>query len=109
MSSLSDSDRKAYEAYLFAKTDEERQEAIKKLIPGSTLYYHLFMVDRLKTVGSKLTEDDQKILAQFKVKYQYSQEFKEIETRLKLLEYDDVSNANDEERRAKILGDLASS
>jgi len=56
MSNLSDSDRKAYELYLFANTDEERAEAIKKLIPGSHLYYHLYFLDKFKQVGANLNE-----------------------------------------------------
>ena len=89
MSALSDSDRKAYEQYILAATDQERQEAIKKLIPGSHLYYQLYFIDRFKAVGSKLTEEDKAMYEQFRKKYPLSQEFKEIELKLKLMSYDD--------------------
>jgi len=55
---LTDSDRKAYEEYILSQSDSEREEAIKKLIPGSELYYYLYFLDRFKKVGSKLTASD---------------------------------------------------
>lgn len=61
MSKISDSDRKAYESYILANSDEERQEAIKKLIPGSHLYYHLYFIDRMKKVGSVFSEEDEQM------------------------------------------------
>ena len=61
---------------------------------------------KLKKVGSKLSEEDQRTLAQFKKKYQHLPEFKEIETKLKLLEYDDATS---DEERHKVISDLASS
>lgn len=50
---LADQDRKAYEAYLLATTDEQRQEAITKLVPGSHLYYYLYFIDRFRRLGGK--------------------------------------------------------
>ncbi|CDW90653.1 UNKNOWN [Stylonychia lemnae] len=102
---LSEQDRRAYESYILASSDEDRQEAIKKLIPGSHLHYHLYFVDRMKTVGSKLSEEDQTMFEQFRNKYQHETLFKQIEIRLKLLEYDDAA---DEEQRKKVVQDLAS-
>eukprot|EP00347_Sterkiella_histriomuscorum_P016748 403352004 len=108
MSKISDSDRKAYEAYILASSEEDRQEAIKKLIPGSHLYYHLYFIDRMKKVGGALlqSEEDQKLLQQFKKKYgkgQHSSYYKQIETRLNFMAYD---SAQTEEERDKVLEEL---
>ena len=102
---LSEQDRKAYESYVISTTEEEKQEAIKKLIPGSHLYYHLYFIDRMKKVGSKLSEEDQAMYDQFKKKFPHERLFKQIEIRLKLLEYDD---AQTEEERKKVIQELAS-
>jgi hypothetical protein len=56
--SLSEQERKAYELYLFSTSDEEKQTALKMLIPGSERYYHLYLLDVLKTKGTKLNDDD---------------------------------------------------
>jgi hypothetical protein len=77
---------------LLATSQEEREEAIKKLIPGSLLYYHLYFLDKFKTVGSKLSDQDQKMLDQFKRKYNGNVKYNEIMNRLLLLKYDDAEN-----------------
>lgn len=82
-----------------ATTDEERQEAIKKLIPGSQLYYNLYFIDRFKKVGGDLTEEDRKLFEQFTNKYYNHQEYREIDTRLKLLKYD-AAKTEDEKKAA---------
>ncbi len=102
--SLSDTDRKAYEQYILAINEEEREEAIKKLIPGSHLYYHLYFINRFKQVGSKLTDHDKKLLEQFKKKYKDHPDYLEISTKLRLLEYDE---ADQEDKKQQILGLLA--
>lgn len=68
-STLSENDRRAYEQYLMATSDDERQTAIKRLIPGSHLFYHLYFLERFKQVGSKLDETDKKHLNMFQSKY----------------------------------------
>ncbi len=58
---LSDIERKAYEHYLLAETDEVRQEAIAKLVPGSHIYYHLYFLDRFRRLGaSPFSAEEQK-------------------------------------------------
>jgi len=57
---LSDSERKAYETYILAATDEARQEAISKLVPGSPLYYNLYFLDRFRIkAGAKFTAEEE--------------------------------------------------
>ena len=55
--SISEQERKYYEQYLLSSTDEERQEAIKKLIPGSSPYYHLYFLDLMNSKGAKFACD----------------------------------------------------
>lgn len=89
---LTDSERRAYEAYLLATTDEQRQEAITKLVPGSHIYYHLYFLDRFRRLGGKpFTAEEQKLYNQFSGQYYYSPEFKQIEARFTLLRYDEAS------------------
>ena len=107
---LSEQDRKAYEAYVLAENEEQRQEAIKRLIPGSHLHYHLHFIHKLKTpegVREVLKNpEDQQMLEQFKKKYEKGPEssyYKQIESRLLLLSYD---VAETEEERKKILEEI---
>ena len=58
MANFSEQERKCYEQYLLANTEEEKQEFIKKLIPGSCPYYHLYFLDLMKRVGSKFLEEE---------------------------------------------------
>ena len=69
---LSDTERKAYEAYLLAPTDDLRQEAITKLVPGSHLYYNLYFTDRFRRLGGKkFSQEEQKLFEQFQKMYPY--------------------------------------
>eukprot|EP00347_Sterkiella_histriomuscorum_P022623 403337784 len=104
MKGLSDTDRKAYEAYILAKDEQEREEAIKKLIPGSELYYYLYFVDKMKKVGSKLDDQDQQLLVQFQQRYWNSRCYKKISARLEMYQYEQTAS---EEQRARILKGLA--
>jgi hypothetical protein len=54
---------------LLAPTNEDKNHAIKQLIPGSYRYYHLYFLDLFKTQGSKLNEADLKMLEKFIKKY----------------------------------------
>ena len=66
---LSDTDMKAYEAYLLANSEEEQLAAIKNLIPGSYLFYHLFFLHCFKKNKGVLNEDEQKLYEEFEKKY----------------------------------------
>ena len=101
---LSDSERRAYEAYLLATTHEARQEAIARLVLGSHLYYHLYFLDRFRRLGSApFSAEEQKNYDQFKAMYPYHQEYKEIEARLRLLKLDD---AETDEQKSRILQEI---
>ena len=69
------------------------------------MYYHLYFLDKIKKVGSKLSAEDLELYSKFAKKYQGSIEHKEIETKLKFLEYDDATT---QEERDKVLNDLVS-
>src|ERR1019366_3013018 len=100
---LSEQKRKAYEQYLLATSEEDKQDSIKKLIPGSQPYYYLYFIDLFKRVGSKLSEQDKILLHQFTTKYPFDEHKKSIEARLLLLSYDDAGN---EEEKQKIIGEI---
>jgi len=73
MTSLSESDISAYEQYLTATTDSEREEALKKLIPGSLQYYYLYFIDILKKQEGNLNSEQLKTLDEFKKRFKNSQ------------------------------------
>jgi hypothetical protein len=78
MSNLSEQERKAYEQYIFSSSEEDKQSAIKSLIPGSEKYYHLYFLDLFNKDGGTLSEADQKIYDQFLKKYPYSEQLQMI-------------------------------
>ena len=66
----SDVERRAFEAYLLADSDEDRTEAIAKLVPGSHLWYYLYFMDRFRREGGKeLTGEETAHMQQFRAKY----------------------------------------
>ena len=74
---LTDQERKAFEAYLQpTATDEERQEALIKLVPGSALHYYLYFLDRMRRLGGKdMSIEVQAMYHQFGKKYPHSNEY----------------------------------
>ena len=95
---LTDTERRAYEAYLLATTDEQRQEAITKLVPGSHLYYNLYFLDRFRRHGGKpFSAEEQRLYDQFNRQYYHTAEFKQIESRFALLRYDAATTKEDQE------------
>ena len=63
--SFSESDRVSVEKYILAKNDEEKQLAIKSLVPGTEMHSFVFLIDAMKKHGAKLPEADKKILDAF--------------------------------------------
>lgn len=75
-------------------------------MPGSHLYYHLYFIDRFRRLGGKeLTPEEKEHFDQFKKKYPYQQELRQIEARFKLLKYDEQTT---EEGKAQILQEIKS-
>ena len=103
--SYTDSERRAFEAYLLSgDSDEARNEAIAKLVPGSHLWYYLYFIDRFRRLGgAPLTQEENAHLMQFRTKYYNTQECKEIEARLKFLAYDE---AKTDEERSRTIQDI---
>ena len=65
--SIEDNERAAYEQYILAGDNEAAQmEAIESQVPGSTEYYYLYFLHKLRTGGVKsLSEQDDGRLREF--------------------------------------------
>ena len=108
--SLTDSERRAYEAYLLATDDTARQEAIAKLVPGSAIYYHLWFLERFRLhAGKPFTAEETEKYDSFKKKYERDQRFEDIKARFLLLQYDHALSEDTEgsrQRRDKLLNEI---
>ena len=107
---LTDSERRAYEQYLLADTEQARQEAIARLVPGSAIYYHLYFLDRFRLhAGKPFSTEEANMICTFQEQYLNDKRFKEIKARWQLLSYDyalgDVSQGG-EKRREKMISDI---
>ena len=68
--------------YLLAESEQARQEAIARLVPGSAIYYHLWFLDRFRLHGGKpFTNEESEIFGTFQKKYKHDRRFKEIKAR----------------------------